>query len=196
MMSVSAFFFLLALAYIAGSVNVSIILFKILGKGDPRGYASKNPGVTNVYRKAGVYWALAVLILETGKSFTVALIAGVYLLPQYIPWIGIALVMGNRYPVFHGFKGGKGVANYLGFTAALCPVGSLMAAAIWGEVYAFGKTPYLASFAMIIMLGVFSSAAAGYHLMSVGGNVIAVIFIVFSHRSNIRQTFKFTTLSF
>ena len=62
---------LLAGAYLAGSVNFSILLFRILGREDPRRQFSGNAGVTNVYRQAGLLWAAVVLLLDIGRAFGV-----------------------------------------------------------------------------------------------------------------------------
>jgi len=112
---------MLILAYIAGSINFAILLFKILGREDPRNKFSGNPGTSNVYRQAGMHWAAMVLILDMGRAVFIALISLNLLKTNYVPWIGFALILGNRFPCFHQFKGGKGVANFLGFAAVINP---------------------------------------------------------------------------
>ena len=109
------------LAYLAGSVNFSIVLFRLLGRDDPRTRFSTNPGVTNVYRQAGRLWALLVLLLDLGRASALACISLRLLPPAFLPWCALFLLLGNMYPLFHGFKGGKGVANYLGFTLVPAP---------------------------------------------------------------------------
>ncbi|PID73080.1 MAG: hypothetical protein CSB33_05645 [Desulfobacterales bacterium] len=105
---------LLIAAYLIGSVNVPIVLFRVLGREDPRGRFSGNPGMANVYRQAGWKWALMVLLLEMGKAILVTAAAMAWLRLERVPWIGLGLIIGNLYPCFHRFQGGKGVANYLG----------------------------------------------------------------------------------
>ena len=102
------------IAYLAGSVNFSILVFKITQKGDPRDSFSGNPGMTNVFRQSGFLMAAVVLLLDMGRSMAVAILAAGLLSYSWVPWIGFGLIVGNRYPCFHGFRGGKGVANYLG----------------------------------------------------------------------------------
>ncbi len=74
------FFMLMPIAYLTGSINFSIILFKVTGRSDPRGQYSGNPGTTNVYRQAGLFWAILVLLLDFSRAVGVAWIA-IYLLP-------------------------------------------------------------------------------------------------------------------
>ena len=101
------------LAYLTGSINFSILLFKFSGKIDPRKEFSGNPGVVNVYRQAGIFMAALVWLLDMGRAIGVALACS-YLLPTaQVPIGGLALILGNRFPCFHQFCGGKGVANYL-----------------------------------------------------------------------------------
>ncbi len=96
------------LAYLAGSINFSILLFKISGKKDPRKEFSGNPGVVNVYRQAGLLMAALVWLLDMGRAIGIAL-ACIYLLSTaLVPIGGLALILGTRFPCFHQFRGGQG----------------------------------------------------------------------------------------
>ena len=137
-------------AYLAGSVNFSILLFKIWGKKDPRTEFSGNPGVVNVYRQAGFFPAAAVWLLDMGRAIGVAL-ACISLLPVALtPIGGLALIAGNRFPCFHQFRGGKGVANYLGFTAIIAPFTAGIAALAWLSSFAIFRIPFIGSFVMVL----------------------------------------------
>ncbi len=173
------------LAYLAGSVNFAILLFKILGKEDPRLHYSGNAGTTNVYRMAGPAWATAVLLLDIGRAVVIALLARYALTPGAVPWAGLALVIGNRYPCFHGFRGGKGVANYLGFSAVITPAGAVVSCIAWVCVYALKRVPFIASFAMIAVLALGTIAACGYRPAAIIGALATALFIMFNHRINI-----------
>lgn len=177
--------FVMILSYLAGSVNFSILLFRFLGKGDPRKSHSGNAGVTNVYRLAGPVWAAVVLILDVGRAVAVALIASWALPQEQVPWAGLALVAGNSYPCFHRFRGGKGVANYLGFTAVVTPAGAAVSALAWVLVYLVRRTPFIASFAMIAVLALGTIAACDYNGTAAAGAIVTALFIVFNHRKNI-----------
>ncbi len=176
---------IMAASYLAGSVNFAIILFKLLGKQDPRESFSGNAGTTNVYRQAGPVWAALVLVLDAGRAVGIAFLA-LYLIPLWqVPWTGLALVVGNRYPCFHRFKGGKGVANYLGFSAAVAPLSAVASAAAWVIVYCIKRITFIASFAMVLTLAVGTIMATGYDPLAASGAVMTLLFIVYNHKENI-----------
>lgn len=182
--------YLMAGAYLAGSVNFSILLFKALGKTDPRAGFSGNPGVTNVYRLAGPGWAAAVLAADMMRAGGVGLIAVGVIPSGQVPWIGLALILGNRFPVFHGLRGGKGVANYLGFTTVTAPAFAAAAAAAWLAVFALARIPFIASFAMVAVLGAGAAAHAQWQAGAVAGILGTVGLIAWSHRGNIKGLFR------
>jgi len=178
---------ILFLTYLAASVNFAILLLGLLGKGDPRTAFSGNAGTTNVYRQAGKGWAAVVLVLDVGRAACLALLAAVLLRDELIPWVGLALVAGNRFPCFHRFRGGKGVAGYLGFTLALSPWGAAASCILWVAVQRIVHIPFIASFCMIATLGAVTIAAGGAHAVPLAGTTLTVLLIVFSHTENVRS---------
>ncbi len=172
-------------AYLAGSINFSIIIFRVTMRGDPRDSFSGNPGMTNVYRQSGLVMAAAVLILDMGRSLAVALLAATMLPYYWVPWIGLGLILGNRYPCFHGFRGGKGVANYLGFTLYTAPYAVLVSALAWLLCFACFRIPFVGSFAMILILAGASIMHCGYSAWCSAGTILTVIFIMYAHRQNV-----------
>jgi acyl phosphate:glycerol-3-phosphate acyltransferase len=176
---------LLLLTYLIGSINFAIIVLRLLGKEDPRTQFSGNAGTTNVYRQAGRGWAAIVLFLDAGRAVALAALA-LDLLPfALVPWIGFALVAGNRFPCFHGFRGGKGVAGYLGFTALISPWAAALSCFIWVIVHRIVRIPFIASFFMVLTLGAGVVAASGGEVQPITGTVMTVLLIVFNHRKNI-----------
>ncbi len=172
-------------AYGAGSINFSILLFKMLGKDDPRKAFSGNPGVVNVYRQAGRFMATVVLLLDMSRAMGVAYIA-IRLLPEtLVPWAGLGLILGNRFPCFHGLQGGKGVANYLGFTAMISPVAAGLSALGWLLTYAIWRIPFIGSFAMVFILAVGTIAACEYSLSATAGVAATAVLIYYNHKSNL-----------
>ncbi len=174
-------------AYLAGSVNFSILVSKLTRKGDPRDSFSGNPGMTNVYRQSGFVMAAAVLLLDMGRSLAVAMLAAMLLPYGWVPWIGFGLIVGNRYPCFHGFRGGKGVANYLGFTLYTAPYAVLLSALAWLLCFACFRIPSIGSFVMVLILAGATMAHGGYQFWSCAGAVLTVLFIMYGHRQNIRE---------
>jgi len=116
-------FFLLIAAYLAGSIPCGIIVSKFLGTPDPRLQGSGNIGATNISRVSGKKAGLITLIGDALKGAAPAL-AGILLAPDtpYIAGLaGLAAFIGHLYPVFLGFKGGKGIATALGIFLILTP---------------------------------------------------------------------------
>ncbi len=181
------FALMIILAYMAGSVNFSILLFRFLGLQDPRSRFSGNPGASNVYRQAGPVWAAVVLLLDMGRAAAVSL-AALHLVPLYrVPWIGMALIVGNAYPCFHGLRGGKGVANYLGFGAVLSPWAALAGVAAWGAVFTRWRKAFLSSFALVLVLTVGMLAACGAGPVPLSGTLLTAGFVFWRHRRNVRE---------
>ncbi|NLA40801.1 MAG: glycerol-3-phosphate acyltransferase [Smithella sp.] len=174
-------------AYLAGSVNFAILFFKIAGRADPRLSFSGNAGTTNVYRLAGMPWAALVFALDIGRAMAVAALAGYFLDGERLVWAGFFLVLGNSFPCFHGFRGGKGVANYLGFAVLTVPIAALSAAWIWVLVYWVKRTPFIASFFMVAVLSAGYIVPFGGDQTVIAGAVATFALIVFNHRKNIQE---------
>ncbi len=174
-------------AYIVGSVNLSILLFRIMGKDDPRNHFSKNAGVTNVYRQTGILTAALVLILDIAKSMAVAIISIRVLPIDIVPWCGFFLILGNSYPCFHNFRGGKGVANYLGFISVITPIFAAVSMLTWGIICLLFKLPFIASFILVFILSAGAVITGSNNPVYVAGIIIIIAFIIFRHRSNVRE---------
>jgi glycerol-3-phosphate acyltransferase PlsY len=176
---------MLFLAYFAGSINFAIILLGLLGREDPRTKFSGNAGTTNVYRQAGIGWAAVVLLLDTGRAVGLAALT-LYLLPApLVPWVGTALVVGNRFPCFHRFQGGKGVASFLGFTILIAPWGTVLSCLVWVAVYGILRIPFVASFFMVLVLGGAAALTGGAQAIPIAGTVVTVLLIFLNHWKNI-----------
>ena len=178
------------IAYLAGSVNFAIILFKLTGREDPRTRFSGNPGTTNVYRTAGPFWALVVLLFDVGRAIAVSLLALWLIAPPWLPWVALSLIVGNRYPCFHDFKGGKGVANYLGFCSIITPAAAGLSILAWGGVFALLRVPFLSSFSMVAVLTVGMVQTCGTGRTALAGIILTAVFIMVSHRSNLKEFFR------
>jgi glycerol-3-phosphate acyltransferase PlsY len=176
---------LLFFAYLAGSVNFAIVALRLLAREDPRTRFSGNAGTTNVYRQAGKGWAALVLLLDVGRAAALAALALALLPFASVPWIGLALVAGNRFPCFHGFRGGKGVASYLGFLVPIAPWGAAAACLVWVAVHRIVRIPFVASFFMILVLGGAAAVAGGREAIGAAGTAATVLLIAINHRTNI-----------
>jgi glycerol-3-phosphate acyltransferase PlsY len=176
--------------YLLGSVNVAILLVRWLDMADPRTQYSGNPGVSNVYRQSGPLWAGLVLLAEVAKSSLLGWVALKALATQWIPWAGLALLMGNRWPCFHQFRGGKGVANFLGFCLPLIST-TILATGLGAYlvVLKWRRTPFIASFALLGFLCFGMALKLGSSSQGLTGIVLCAILVLSSHYRNIRAHF-------
>ncbi len=174
-------------SYLIGSINFAILFFKIAGRADPRLSFSGNAGTTNVYRQAGLPWAVLVFALDIGRAMAVAALAMHFISGPWLVWAAFFLVLGNSFPCFHGFKGGKGVANYLGFTLLCAPWAALLAAIFWVSAYWVKRVPFIASFFMVALLSLGHAEPYQWAWPASAGALAAFALIVFNHRTNIKE---------
>lgn len=171
-------------AYLLGSINFAIAVLALRGLPDPRTLHSRNAGTTNVVRVGGRAVATVVLALDLARAACVEVLAAAIIPPPVLPWVGLALLAGNRFPIWHDWKGGKGVANYLGFVLALRPAGAALSALAWVVVYAVVRVPALASMAMIAALGITVSVSVPETPLGLGATALCLLLIVLGHRGN------------
>src|SRR5260221_8225382 len=137
-------------AYVLGSVSFAVFVSKAMGLPDPRSYGSSNPGATNVLRSGSKLAAALTLIGDAGKGALAVGLTVLYTGESPIsgidaPLAGAMAFLGHLYPVFHRFKGGKGVATAAGVLLALNPWLGLAALATFGIIVAFLRMISLAS---------------------------------------------------
>jgi len=120
----------LVTTYLIGSIPFGLILTRMAGLGDIRSIGSGNIGATNVLRTGNKRLAAATLLLDAGKGAAGALIGGMFA-PEGALIGAVAATFGHMFPVWLGFKGGKGVATGFGALAALAWPSALIAAAVW-----------------------------------------------------------------
>ena len=182
----------LASAYLIGSINFAIIVMRAVGRADPRTRGSGNPGVTNVARSAGRPLAAVILLLDLARAAIVEVAAARLCPPEAIAWAGLALLAGNRYPIWHGLRGGKGVANYLGFVASIRPLGAVVACVTWIVAHALTKVPAVASMAMAIVLAFVAAASLPFAPLPLSATALSLLLIAHAHWSNWRALKKDT----
>ncbi|MEO5621321.1 MAG: glycerol-3-phosphate 1-O-acyltransferase PlsY [Cypionkella sp.] len=133
------------LAYLLGSVPFGIVITRVLGLGDLRAIGSGNIGATNVLRTGNKGAALATLLLDAGKGGAAVLIARAVVGEDAAQLAGFAAFLGHLYPVYLRFKGGKGMATFLGTLLALAwPIG-LACCATWAVVAALSRISSLSA---------------------------------------------------
>ncbi|MFM2390871.1 MAG: hypothetical protein RLZZ437_2426 [Pseudomonadota bacterium] len=172
-------------AYILGSIPFGIVITRALGLGDLRKIGSGNIGATNVLRTGNKGAALATLLLDAGKGGIAVLVARALVGPDAAQLAALASFLGHLFPVWLGFKGGKGVATFLGTLLALAwPVG-LAACATWAATAAVSRISSLsalvASASAVVWAWVF-----GYPQMVALILILATLVIV-RHHANINR---------
>ncbi|MGE0281839.1 MAG: glycerol-3-phosphate 1-O-acyltransferase PlsY [Rhizobiaceae bacterium] len=178
-------FLALAFGYLLGSIPFGLLLTRAAGLGDVRSIGSGNIGATNVLRTGNKGLAAATLLLDALKGTAAVLLAGTYAGPIAALAAGLGAFLGHLYPVWLNFKGGKGVATYLGVLLGLSWKGFLLFALVWlGVAFASRYSSLAALTAAIIM-------PIGLHFLA--GPAVAILFVVMSvlvfykHRANIQR---------
>jgi acyl phosphate:glycerol-3-phosphate acyltransferase len=173
------------LSYLLGSVPFGIVITRALGLGDLRKIGSGNIGATNVLRTGNRPAALATLLLDAGKGGIAVLIARALVGEDAAQVAGLLAFLGHLFPVYLGFKGGKGMATFLGTMIALSwPIG-LACCATWAVVAAISRISSLSALV--------SAASAGIWLLVFGqGQMMVLTFILtllvyIRHWSNIQR---------
>jgi glycerol-3-phosphate acyltransferase PlsY len=186
-------------AYLLGSIAFGIVVSKLFKLPDPRTVGSGNPGATNVLRSGKKSAAVLTLLGDGFKGWFPVWLA---MQPDGgVMWItsavAIAVFLGHLYPIFHQFKGGKGVATALGVMLAISPSLALAALMTWAVVFVFTKFSSLSAIVAAMMAPVY----AWYLLDDAYHNfemvvVFVSIMLVWRHRTNIQKLLNGTEAGF
>ena len=177
---------ILLLAYILGSIPFALIVGKLIGGVDIRNYGSGNLGGTNAFRVLGWKVGILVILADILKGM-LATYLGCRLGNETIGILaGLVAALGHCYPLFAGFKGGKGVAVGAGIYFVLAPKVILFAAIVFSLTLFFSKYVSLSSLAGALTMGIlilFNSSNPFLIILS----WLLVIFVIYRHRPNIRR---------
>ena len=181
-----------AAAYLIGSIPFGLLIGKLNGK-DIRKEGSCNIGATNVTRVVGKWWGKLCFLCDFLKGLLPALLTLLYL-ENGGGWLtaaaAVAAVLGHVFPIYLGFKGGKGVSTAAGAAMALCPLAVVIAGAVWVAVFFLSRYVSLASLAAALALPV-SAWLLGYFQVVRFFPPFGFVMILFAvlafwrHRSNI-----------
>ena len=187
------------IAYLIGSVNFSVILSKKMAGFDVREKGSGNAGTTNMLRSVGKKAAALTLICDVLKGVVAILIA------MFIGWAfkvenqsllvqiaGIAVVLGHTFPIFFGFKGGKGVATSLGILVMSNWQIGLICLVFGVLLIALTRMVSLGSCAAAVLFPVLTLFITDNYIVSQGSgyliySIILAVIVLFNHRSNIKR---------
>lgn len=177
-----------ALGYVLGSLSFATLLVRLATGKDIRTEGSGNAGATNVLRAHGKGLGLAVAALDIGKgALAVWLVHFVTADPACAAAAGVAAVVGHVFPVFYGFRGGKGVATAVGAFLMLAPLATLVCAAVFIAIVAATRYVSLGSVVSVCLL----PPVAGLLFNASGPVVVAgaltAILVVLKHTANLKR---------
>ncbi len=181
------------LAYLVGSLSFAVIVSRAFGLPDPHTYGSGNPGATNVLRTGRKLAALLTLVGDAGKGWLAVYLAERYAADYGVDATGIAacavaVFLGHLFPVFFGFRGGKGVSTALGILLAVQPWLGLATLATWIVIAVFFRYASLASLvaAVFAPLYAFFMSLLGFDLgVMLPAVILMAALLVWRHKSNI-----------
>lgn len=191
--NLTALILLCLAAYVLGAIPFGLLITKLFGRGDIREAGSGNIGAANVTRVIGTGAGVVTLLLDAAKGYLAVWLAAYYS-NENSSWMilaALAAIAGHIFPLWLGFRGGKGVATAAGAFLAISPSAILVASLIFFLVVLFwryvslGSIAAAASLPLLIYL-LYAPGLAPPHIVSIGVAFAAVV-IIFRHRSNIER---------
>ena len=184
---------IIILSYLCGSIPFGLILTKIFGGEDVRKIGSGNIGATNVLRTGNKYLAILTLILDTAKGYVPVIIAADFF-PEQIKIAALLAFLGHVFPIWLKFKGGKGVATYLGILIGLSYSLSILFVFTWlivALIFRYSSLSSMFSSLTVFVVTFFRESAITiidpnftfYNIKSL--LFVFFVLIIFTHRSNI-----------
>ena len=186
---------LIPIAYLIGSISFAVVVSKCMRLPDPHTYGSGNPGATNVLRTGYKLAAALTFIGDALKGYLAVMLARVLLGDTSLTstlssWVlcgvVLAVFLGHLFPIFHGFKGGKGVATACGILFGVNVILGLATLSTWIIVAVFLRYSSLAAIAAAIFGPLYFVFLFGFQPMGIALLVVCLL-LVWRHRSNIRN---------
>jgi acyl phosphate:glycerol-3-phosphate acyltransferase len=192
------FLYALLIGYFFGSILGAVVLSKLLDFPDPRQHGSKNPGTSNVVRVCGLKNGLWVLLMDMVKgALTILVIEHIvyYNATTNYAIVGIGCigaVIGHLYPIWFKFKGGKGVATFIGCLLAINILVGLVALVVWALLMLLLRVPAISSIVSILVGTAVLIINALQNSQSISAKLlfpvtIAAAIIIWAHRDNIKR---------
>jgi glycerol-3-phosphate acyltransferase PlsY len=186
---------LIPLAYLIGSISFAVVVSKCMRLPDPHTYGSGNPGATNVLRTGNKLAAVLTLIGDALKGYFAVMLARVILGDESLTanlgsWVlcgvVLAVFLGHLFPIFHGFKGGKGVATACGILFGVNWILGAATLATWIIVATFLRYSSLAALAAAIFGPIYFVFLFGFQPMGMALLIVCLL-LIWRHRSNIHN---------
>lgn len=179
---------LVVVGYLLGSISFAVLLVRAVRGTDIRTVGSGNAGATNVLRAHGKKLALLVALLDVGKgAAAVALMRLVTADPFWAAAAGVASVLGHVFPIFYGFRGGKGVATAIGAFLVLAPVPLLCSLALFVVVVALTRYVSLGSVISMVLLPPVAGLLFHAPRPVVTAAAVVALLVVLKHLGNLKR---------
>ncbi len=182
-------FIAILLAYLLGSVSFAVVVSRAFGLADPRSFGSGNPGATNVLRSGNKTAAVLTLLGDLLKGLVAVLLAQ-YFARRFglsgfdIAAVAVAVFLGHLFPVFHGFKGGKGVATAAGVLLGLNVWLGLATVTTWVIIAGFFRYSSLAALISALFAPLYYIFLFGFNVTALAVLVMSLL-LIWRHRANI-----------
>jgi glycerol-3-phosphate acyltransferase PlsY len=179
------------LGYLIGSISFAVVVSRLMGLDDPRAYGSGNPGATNVLRSGNKKAAILTLLMDALKGFVPVWLVVAFGEPYALgegtaALVGLAAFLGHLWPVFFGFKGGKGVATGAGLLLGLNPLLGVATLLSWVMVAYFTRYSSLAAIVAAVFAPFYQWLIWGFGPTTMVCAVLAVL-LLWRHSGNIRK---------
>ncbi len=176
-------------AYLIGSISFAVVVSKFMQLPDPHTYGSGNPGATNVLRTGNKKAAMLTLFGDAGKGLFVVLLARYFLqansqMDWTLPAVMMAVFIGHIFPIFHGFKGGKGVATACGILFGVNFILGIATLSTWFIVAFFFRYSSLAALAAAAFAPFYTALLFGFQPVCTAILFIGIL-LIGRHRQNI-----------
>lgn len=178
---------LVPLAYLCGSVSSAVIVCRLMGFPDPRGQGSGNPGATNVMRIGGKKAAAITLAGDALKGLLpVLVVTAIGGDTALLAAVVLSAFLGHLYPIFFGFKGGKGVATALGVSLGVNWLLGVAVLATWLVIYKLGKISSLSALVAASLAPIYAWALLDNTLMTATFLMLSIL-LLWRHKKNIQN---------
>ncbi|MFN5046529.1 glycerol-3-phosphate 1-O-acyltransferase PlsY [Roseateles sp.] len=177
--------------YLIGSLSFAVIISRVMGLSDPRSYGSGNPGATNVLRSGNKAAAILTLVFDALKGYMPVLLVLLFgpdfgLGEGTAALVGLAAFLGHLWPVFFGFKGGKGVATAAGVLLAVNPLLGAATLATWLIVAFFTRYSSLAALVASVFAPFYQMLIWGMGPVVLTAGLMGLL-LIWRHEANIRK---------
>jgi acyl phosphate:glycerol-3-phosphate acyltransferase len=194
-MTLTLDFLLIPIAYLIGSISFAVVVSKCMNLPDPHSYGSGNPGATNVLRTGNKLAAALTFLGDALKGYFAVMLARVLLGDQSLTstlgsWVlcgvVLAVFLGHLFPIFHGFKGGKGVATACGILFGVNVILGAATLSTWIIVAVFLRYSSLAALAAAVFGPIYFVFLFGFQPMGIALLLVCIL-LIWRHRSNIKN---------